>query len=193
MDSFGIGRYYWRVRAFDEDALAGPWSVVGSFAVVPVSQDAIPGRIRLAIEPAGDIFIDGRLQDRNRRTADLSLNPGDYLIRVDNAGSLQKSISKNITVESGESREYSFNFTFEDEPPEVDYGRVSVGSRPVLGAVVYIDGRKQERQTPNTFRLEAGTHEIRAVLSLDGREKTLTETIPVVKDSTSKIIFDFER
>lgn len=194
-DSLENGLYFWRIKAVDNNDLQSEYSNIFSFTIDILPPEAPQGMVVIAVKPSGDIFIDGNLYSRNREGAEIPLDTGRHVIRVRNSSSNEKAIDKTITLTADAREELSFNFTFpEPEPvePTEKFGRLSVGSKPLNGAVVYIDGKRQERQTPNTYNIKAGNHVIRAVLMLDDREITKIDTILVAKDSTSKVIFDFE-
>jgi serine/threonine protein kinase len=194
-DTLSNGMYFWRVKAVSEDGLHSDYSNIFSFTVNVPPPETPQGSVEIAIKPGGDIYIDGSLFSRNKSRANVTLDTGRHIIRARNSSSIEKAIDRTIYLAAGSSEQLSFNFTFPepepDEPPET-YGRLSVGSRPLNGAVVYINGERQERQTPNTYKIKSGKHIIRAVLTLNDRELTRTDTIFVAQDSTSKVIFSFE-
>ena len=84
-----------------------------------------------------------------------------------------------------------------DVPPDISddqkeiYGHLSVGSKPVNGAMVFINERLQDQVTPFRFRLKAGQYIVRVQMT-DGSELSKTDTVEVAADSTSKLIFDFD-
>ena len=68
-----------------------------------------------------------------------------------------------------------------------------MGSKPTIGAVIYIDGTLQERKTPTAFQLKPGQYNVRAVLDIDGVARERQQTVSVIADSSARVIFDFEK
>jgi len=128
------------------------------------------GTIEIAVDPRGDIFIDDKLLDRNKSTATATLDSGVHQIRVVNNASREGQLSETVHIAGGESKRIPFTFSFPPERARVDSGGVRIGSLPTDGAVVFIDGHPQDLRTNNTFRTSAGKHEIKVVLTLDGKD-----------------------
>lgn len=187
------GAYFWRVRTENGKGNISAASPSFSFIVnVPVEEKPT-GTIEITIDPRGDIFIDNKLYDRNKSTATATLDTGVHQIRVVNSASREGQLSETVHVAGGESKRIPFTFSFPLERARVDSGDVRIGSLPTYGAVVFIDGHPQELRTNNTFRTSAGRHEIKVVLTLDGKELEKTRTITVIEDSLIKETFDFRQ
>lgn len=201
-DSLPEGSWFWRVQAVDKNGKSGPFSALGSFAIAFSHQAALsPGTLALVIQPAGDLFIDGKPYGKNQPAATVALDPGRHVIRAENRESVQKTITDTVEIAGGSRVNHTIAFQMPAArktpavPPasQSAYGEVRVASKPTIGATVYIDGKLQEKVTPFTFRLTAGEHLLKGVLTIDGVEKTLTETVRISPDSVEKVIFDFEK
>ena len=122
-------------------------SNIFSFTINILPPEAPQGKVLISVRPSGDIYINGNLYSRNKNQAEISLDTGRHIISVRNSDSNEKTIDKTITLAADSREELSFNFTFpEPEPaePEKTFGRLSVGSKPLNGAIVFIDGENPE-------------------------------------------------
>jgi serine/threonine protein kinase len=188
------GRYFWRLRAIDNQGHQSDYSAVYSFTI---DVTAVPAQVGLAIavRPEGDIYVDGQSLGRGKSSAQMTLDAGRHIIRVENRSSIERAFVDTVDLVAGANLNRSFAFTFASETSstaQVTLGEVRVGSKPVNGATVYIDGQLKDRPTPAAFRVSPGRHVISAKLTLDGKELERTDTIIVVADSSYRVIFDFE-
>ncbi|MEE9443263.1 MAG: serine/threonine-protein kinase [candidate division Zixibacteria bacterium] len=187
------GLYYWRVKSVDADGNQSEYSRARIFYIETIEDKIIEnGYLRLSVNPSGDIYIDDELQARDQKSFTAELPEGPYTIKVENSRSRQKRFSEKIEIPANDTIVKSFAFTFPPQRPAKEYGEVRIGSKPIIGALVFIDGTPQERRTNNTFRMEVGRHIIKAVLVLNDRELEKTDTVFVEKGGSHKLIFDFE-
>ncbi len=202
------GTYFWRVEAIDKNGLVSGYSPAASFTVnIPVvvadtgaakqapQQAPQPQTAELAmtIEPQGDVYIDGHLYGKAVRTAARTLDAGRHIIRVENSAAAPTTITDTVTLVAGKRQATSYRFTVPATTPEPAFGEVRIGSRPIVGATVYIDGELQPRQTPNTFRLPAGKHLIRGILEIDGINRERIDSVFVERNGVYKVTLDFEK
>jgi serine/threonine protein kinase len=81
-------------------------------------------------------------------------------------------------------------------PPRVDAavpsgtGTIKIGARP--WGEVYIDGKKQAKTAPNSFRAGAGPHEVVVVFPGEDGERRKSFQVVVRADETESIFADFE-
>ncbi len=190
------GRYYWRVLATDNRGNRSQPSAAIPFVISAGEQAAVNAKLSISVNPRGDVYIDGQSYGKGKSIVDATLNPGTHVIRVINSGSKQKEYRDTVYLAAGEIRAAPYTFTFDnssDRPlPRADSGSVTIGSKPVVGGTIFIDGHVQELKTINTFRLPVGVHTIKVVLTVDDREMDKTDTVLIVKNSTVKKQFDFE-
>jgi hypothetical protein len=201
-DSLPDGNWYWRVQALDNKGKSGPYSATGAFIIAtPLQTLAATGTLTIIIQPDGDLYIDDKLQGRNQSSATATLDTGRHVIRVENRDSRQKQIIDTVLITSGarESRTVAFQMpspaktAAQPQVQQAAYGEARVTSKPTIGAAIYIDGKLQDTATPFTFRLPVGDHELRAVMSVDGVDKTQTQTVHITPGGVEKVIFDFEK
>lgn len=206
-DSLANGPYFWRVQAVGKEGRIGPFSATRSFSIdvpaqtmstpetttPPSTPPAVKADLLVTIHPQGDLFVDGRPAGSARKEARLALDPGRHVIRVDNAASAQKSLTDTVILAAGGSitRDYRFTQTETPATPVVSSGRVSVGSKPLLNATIYIDGQLQTQQTPYTFTLAAGKHLLKAVLEIDGVTHEKIDSVVVASGGNHRLMFDF--
>jgi predicted Ser/Thr protein kinase len=207
-DSLPNGAYFWRVRAIDKDGRAGEYSSTGSFTInVPATVVSTPetpsttptarppkADLLVTINPQGDLFVDGRPAGVAQKEARLALDPGRHIIRIDNAASVEKTLTDTVVLAAGGIVTRSYRFTPPETPasPVASSGRVSVGSKPLLNAAIYIDGQLQTQQTPYTFSLAPGKHLFRAVLEIDGVTHEKIDSVVVERGGNHRLMFDFE-
>lgn len=188
---FDPGRYFWRVKSIDSSGTAGDFSESRSFAVGESEQPVEPGHLTVTIKPSGDVFIDDGKVASNTGSYNIDLSPGAHEIRVENPNSTEKRQSREISLESGESRNLRFEFT--PPPPQVRYGQIRIGTNPPSEADIIIDGEHQPLKTPNTYQVEAGTHNVQVRVELSGQGVTADSTITVKADEIIKLIFDLKK
>jgi len=190
------GKYFWRVQGANSEGKSGPYSATRRFIISAPSTDTaagIPsGDLAIVVRPSGDIYIDDILQGKNRSSLAATLPPGEHSVRVDNPRSVQKTITEKVVVETGLKRDLTFRFEMPMEKPElIELVELRVGSRPLHGAEVYIDGERQTLPTPNTYKVKPGRHIVRAVLLMDGRTLAKIDTIEVAPGEPHKLMFEF--
>ena len=190
------GDYYWRVQASDRSGNQGPYSAIATFVIAAEPQDTgaalATGQIEIRVAPAGDIFIDGRSYGEDKQKLSVKLNEGTHIIRIENGSSIQKRYTDTVMVSAIAPISVARTFTFPETPPGKEYGDLRIGSKPYIGAVIFIDGVLQDRRTNNTFRVETGRRIIKGVLTMEGVEHEKTDTVVVTKTGSNKLIFDFE-
>jgi serine/threonine protein kinase len=186
------GRYFWRVYSQDGRGIESPPSMILQFTVEAATEAIPEATLAISVTPQGDIYIDGELHGQGQSTANVTLDTGQHIVRVVNRESRQQELSETVYLADGAEENVNFRFTFQAPLPKPDSGDVSIGSRPIDGAVVIIDGKVQDDRTNFTFRQPVGEHEIEVVLNLDGEELSITKTVEFKKDSVLKEWFDFE-
>lgn len=188
-------KYFWRVKAINADGKKSDFSETYSF-LIGIAESAIPrGDMELTVSPSGDIYIDDELRGRDKNNLRLTLDTGTYIIRVENRRSVQKAIVDTIYLAENARISRNFRFSFPSQKPDKPaqvFGRLGVGSRPVNGAVIYIDGQRQEHRTPYSFKLKSGQYIVAATLELGGNMLTMTDTVNVSGGSDEKLVFNFE-
>ena len=196
-DSMADGRYFWQVQTVDRDNIKSVFSTLFSFTIETTPAEIPQGSLELTIRPSGDIYIDGELYAQDRKSAEFSLDTGRHVIMVKNNGSIEKVLDETVTISAKSKETRRFNFSFPDVPPDISddqkeiYGHLSVGSKPVNGAMVFINDRLQDHVTPFRFKLKAGEYIVRVQMP-DNSDISKTDTIKIVADSTSKLICDFD-
>lgn len=195
VEPFPDGIYYWHVVAIDENDKSGLLSETWTFSITTETGPvAIPqGRLIVAIDPSGDLYIDGKKEWSKRSSGEIFLDTGTYVVRARNSASNQKSIDKTVTITDGINSSLDFAFSFPPQVAKVDSGTVQVGSRPILGGNISINGQDQNRATPNSFRLPVGEYIISVKLDYNGQVLERSETISIVADSSKKIFIDFDK
>jgi len=188
---FPPGQYSWRVRGVSAGGNPGEFSATRQFTIIAPKGPVEPAHLELTIDPSGDVYIDGNKAASGVDRYRGELLPGQHEVRVVNKNSREKAISREINARSGEAIPLKINFTA--LPPKPEYGQVRVGTKPPAEAEVYIDGEKQALKTPNTYRLEIGSHEVRITLELDGRQIDKTESVVIKVNEIAKLIFDLQK
>lgn len=191
-EALADGIYYWRVRAIDGEGNESPYSQTMSFRIKTALPEASEAILTITVQPSGDIYIDDQLIGRNQSEATATLDTGQHLVRVVNTRSEQKELSRNVDLADGAEETVSFRFTIPPPPPTVDSGEVAIGSLPIDGGIIFIDGQLQELHTNNTFRLPVGKHIIKVVLTIEGVEREKIDSVIVEKDGLARKRFDFE-
>ncbi|MCP4706345.1 MAG: serine/threonine protein kinase, partial [candidate division Zixibacteria bacterium] len=201
VDSLTDGVYFWQVQTVDGENAKSEFSSVFSFGIETAVAEIPQGSLELTIRPSGDIYIDGELYARNQKNVEIALDTGRYAIMVKNGRSNEKVLDETVTISAETQTTKQFRFSFpqvaQDKPvepkPAVEqkeiFGHLSVGSKPVNGARVFINDRLQDHVTPFRFKLKAGQYVIRVQLT-DGSELSKTDSVKIAADSTSKLIFE---
>lgn len=185
-------RYFWRVRLVDKGGNKSDYSPIQSFIVQTVPGGKKQGNLNITIKPEGDIYINGQLQGKNKKELDISLDSGQYSIRVDNAASAEKSRTQTVSIAPGSDESINFTFSIPPPPPQATYGDLKVSSAPFIDGDVYIDDILQDRKTPNTYRIKTGLHRVRVVLYVEGQERSKTDTITITEDRLGRLDFQFD-
>ncbi len=165
----------------------------------PVQNIPATGEIIASVRPYGDIYLDNALQGGKTTSLTFSADTGKHILRIENSEAVNKIISDTITVMAGAPVRKSYNFNMpkpvqvipSTAQPAEKMAVLIIGSNPA-GGDVYIDGLQQKRQTPNTFKVKPGSHNVKVSINLDGREITKEQNLSVLADSTVKAMFDFE-
>jgi serine/threonine-protein kinase len=188
------GEYFWQVIAYNDAKQEIGRSMIQSFMVESESEStSLPvGFLEISVNPNGDIYIDDELYGSDEKEVTIDLDTGQHIIRVANSKSIQKEIRKTVYLLEDSTESLNFEFSFQPAEPVQAYGRVVVGSKPIDGGIVFIDGNVQDRRTNNTFKLTTGIHYIKVVLTLDGKELEKVDSVMVEKDITHKKMFNFE-
>lgn len=196
------GKYFWRVKSIDGSGRESVPSATASFSItVPEKLATTPvmstGSLEITVQPQGDIYVDGRLQGRERKKLDLTLDTGKHSIRIENPNSIEKTLTDNVAIAAGSKQSKVFRFTFPSPTPPAVSGQtlveVRIGSRPTLGGSVYIDGNLNPRPTPYTYKLTTGKHVIAVTLKVNGVESQLVDTVFIEASGNYGLIFDFEK
>lgn len=199
-ESLANGEYFWRLQSVDSKGNKSTYSESKSFIidVIPTITSTPEATLSISVHPRGDIFIDDQSLGRNKSDAVITIDTGRHVVRVVNLGSNQKELSQTVNLANGAEESLSFEFTFPvaksktGAAAKIDYGEVIIGSRPIDGAQVIIDGKLQDDRTNYTYRQLIGEHSVKVVLILDGKELTITRSVEFKKDTVLKEWFDFE-
>jgi hypothetical protein len=186
------GQYSWRIRP-----AGGEYSPAYSFTVMV---EKATGTVAFDISPSGDVYIDEALVRSGISSAEMPLDEGQHRIRVVNEDAVNKEFSDNIVISPDTLVALSYTFRMPSAtPPPVSrpkpadkLGELRVGSRPTIGADIYIDNELQSRKTPTAFRLKPGLHVVRAVLVIDGVTHERTDSVNISSGGSDRIMFDFE-
>jgi len=133
----------------------------------------LPGKIDISSHSKGedvngaDIYIDGKKQDKQTPAILKNFSAGNYSIKlIKIIDGFPCRAEKNITVEAGKTTVVKMELI----PEPVGNIRTSSHFRgeDVNGADIYIDGKKQDKQTPATLKkVSAGEYSIRLVKIID--------------------------
>lgn len=185
------GEHYWRVQVSGDGTPGEVYSEVSAFMVEAASAPppseqptGAPGTLVIAVNLPSTISIDGRVRERRATEFREELDPGTYLVRVENSNSRERERTERVTVVSDEEISRSFEFT------EIATGTVRVTSTPD-GAQILINGEMQNRvRTPHTFTLGEGRYVIGAISETSG-SRTMQENVEVRAGRQSDVSFDF--
>jgi serine/threonine protein kinase len=160
------------------------------------------GLVAISITPSGDIFFDNHLHTKGASFTSITSDTGWHSIRIQNHQAINKEIVDSIYLETNKANTKKYSFQMPQiatsannstTPQGSDISTIIIGSKPMGGAKIYIDGVFQEkRQTPNTFKLKPGRHDIRVVLPLENGDKIKDSTVFLSENDTFRVIFDFE-
>lgn len=167
----------WLVLGVVFTLLLADW-VFGSF-----TRELVRGHALLSVvsEPAGAVVLVDTLELGVTPLVDAKVPPGEYVLRVEHAYSVAHR--ERIAVRRGEQLQRSVTLT-------QAVGALSLVSNP-RGALVVIDGQKQDGVTPLTVpTLDAGMHTVQ--LSLPNR-RVVTEPVEVLPEQTATFATNLER
>ncbi len=184
------GNYFWRVQGVNAEGNSGEYSESREFTIKPPEVPAEPASLELTVDPSGDVYIDGTKMASGVSRYHGELTAGRHEVRVVNDNTGEKAISREVTAKAGATIPLKIAFT--PLAPQKEYGQVRVGTKPPAEAEVYIDGTEQALKTPNTYRLETGTHRVRITLELNGRQIDKTESVVIKANEIAKLIFDLQ-
>lgn len=192
LEPLAPGRYFWHVQSEDEKGNQSKFSDYRTFTIETAGVAVSEGYLEITVHPAGDIYVDNQLRGKNKTGLELTLETGRHIIRVVNGNSVEKSFEREVVIAENTRRTESFKFSSIRPEPEPIVVRVRIGSRPLNGATIYIDGERQALKTPNTYELTPGKHIIRGVLTTaDGRTLDKTDTLVVIENQTDKHFIEF--
>jgi len=187
------GRYFWRVQTLDDKGNRSPASLARAFSVESQETAPLQATLEISVRPRGDVFIDGQPHGRNKSIVNASVDTGSHIIRAVNSGSEQGELSETVYLADGETKQIQFRFTFAAAETPPDSGEIVIGSWPAFGGTIFIDGKKMDVPTPNTFRLSAGRHTIKVILAVDGEMRELIGSVDINRGGKIKKKFDFEQ
>jgi hypothetical protein len=187
------GRYFWRVQTQDNHGNRSPASPIRTFVIESEEAPPLQATLHISVQPRGDVFIDGRSFGRDKSVVTATVDTGSHVIRVVNSASEQGELSRTVYITADETQQVPFRFTFEATPAPPDTGELVVGSLPTVGGTIFIDGKKMDVQTPNTFWLPAGEHTVKVILKVDGELRELTDILTITGGEKIKKKFDFEQ
>jgi len=153
------------------------------------------GYLAISAEPYGDLYLDGALIGLNVSDTTLSRDAGLHVLTIQNAKADNRVIVDTVVIGPNENiqRNYAFEIPtppqHRTDPAPAATGKVLVGSIP-RGADIFIDGQRQPNQTPYTFTLETGKHEIKIIINTGGKNLVHIDTVNITKDGTEKVFFD---
>ncbi len=133
----------------------------------------LEGKIRLAIKPSGNLYLDNKLVASDISEYVLNSNVGSHSLRIENNDeSIDSVIFDSFKLSAGQT--LNLSYTFIEKPL---FGGLRVGTLPV-GASIYINGELQSEETPFTFSLKPGRYIIRLFL----------ESPPIDRETTLVVI-----
>ncbi len=141
------------------------------------------GTISFSIKPEGDLYIDGKLIGRARSSFSQTLDVGQHIVKIENAGAKTKALFDTITISGAETLNKSY--AFEMLPIS---GSLSVGSIP-MGARIYINDQLQSENAPFTFSLPPGSYQIRVETQDQSRRRDTT--LDIVAGEVGRFIAKF--
>ena len=190
-NTFTAGANYWRVRAYNADGVAGPWSAFVTFTVVAaplaptVSVDAVPfAVIRWQVEgqQAWRATVDGKAYGPYFGT-DKSFTLPDYLADGEHTVTVEVQGQYGLWSEPG-----SYTFTVTNQPGDQislqgDFG-IDAALRwdppaPTNDYLIYRDGVQIGHTTSRTFtdRVVQGVHEWTVINRLPGGYYSRSNTV----------------
>jgi len=156
----------------------------------------IKGNIRISSSYGGEakngaeIYIDGKKQDKQTPETLTNLLPGEYFIKLVKIEGVDiYGAEKEITIEPGITKKEDIKLKLIRR-----FGNIHISSNfkgEVLnGADIYIDGKKQDKQTPATLKnISGGQHSIKLFKTYDDycyeAEKKIT--VEAAKTSIAEI------
>ena len=179
-DSLDNGAYFWRVQAAS-DGKTSEYSEAFSFTV----RGAIPrGMLAVSVQPEGNIYVDDELMESSSSGISRLFDTGQHVLRVTNSKAVKKEFRETVVITPDTTVSLSYKFRFPagtptppaQQKPASTLGELTIGSKPTIGADVYINDQLQSRKTPSAFKLEPGLHTVRAVLVLDGQPLERSDT-----------------
>lgn len=190
-NTFAAGTNYWRVRAYNADGVAGPWSAYATFTVVAaplaptVSADAVPfAVIRWQVDgqQAWRTTVDGKAYGPYFGT-EKSFTLPDYLADGEHTVTVEVQGQYGLWSEPG-----SYTFTVTNQPGDQislqgDFGIDAALSwdppSPINDYLIYRDGVQIGHTTARTFtdRLVQGVHEWYVINRLPGGYYSRSNTV----------------
>ncbi|UCD17490.1 MAG: hypothetical protein JSV44_00860, partial [Candidatus Zixiibacteriota bacterium] len=194
------GTYFWRVEAVDPEGNSSGYSDIYAFTLHPPAAGPIEGYVWITSNLASDFYIDDMLVESQAKNSVYALDTGGHIVLAKNPQSNEKTMQKAVTISAGDTASLAFAFTrqreeLEPEPKPAqkpDSGIIRVATPSYLNALIYIDGKKQEKLTPAIFTLKEGIYVIRVELTIDGILKSKEETIRVAAGQDEIIKFSFD-
>lgn len=193
------GTYYWRVQS-KEDEITSEFSETGYFII---KSYLLPqGNLQVSVQPKGNIYVDDSLIINNSIGTTISLDTGEHQLLLENMQALNKTHIDNFIIYPDSTTMISYRFRMQStkketadvkKPPKENLGELRIGSKPTIGALIYIDEILQKRKTPDTYTLKPGTHIIKGILEIDGKSIIRVDTIIIKKDKQHRMILDFEK
>ena len=190
-NTFAAGTNYWRVRAYNADGVAGPWSAFVSFTVVAaplaptVSVDAVPfAVIRWQVDgqQAWRATVDGKVYGPYFGT-EKSFTLQDYLADGEHTVTVEVQGQYGLWSEPG-----SYTFTVANQPGDQIYLQGDFGIDAALrwdppsqtnDYLIYRDGVQIGHTTARTFtdRVVQGEHEWVVINRLPGGYYSRSNTV----------------
>lgn len=185
------GTKYWRVRAYNSDGVAGPWSAFATFTVVAaplaptVSADAVPfAVIRWQVngQQAWRATVDGKAYGPYFGTEKNFTLP-DYLADGEHTVTVEVQGQYGLWSEPG-----SYTFTVENQPGDqislqgnfgIDAALSWDPPSPINDYLIYRDGQQIGHTTARTFtdRVVQGVHEWYVINRLPGGYYSRSNTV----------------
>ncbi|MCH7947137.1 MAG: serine/threonine protein kinase [candidate division Zixibacteria bacterium] len=156
----------------DKEEFAEPRSAVDP-ADEQSAATVLEGKIRVTIEPSGNIYLDNKLVASDISKYVLNSSAGSHTLKIENNHeSIDSVIFDSFKLRADQT--LSLSYTFIEKPL---FGGLIVGTLPV-GASVYINGELQSNETPFTFSLKPGEYIVRLFL----------ESPPIDRETTLVVI-----
>lgn len=141
---------------------------------------------------SGIAFMADSVASGDEGMADIAESSGEEETRVKDT---EEATPEDTRKGEGDTRDAitateTAEKTSEKETVKVANGTIRVGSRPVGGADIYINGKLTPYKTPYNFSMSPGEYTVRIVLSYEGQVYDRTYTVKVESGESKKVLME---